>query len=118
MVRGFTGLAALCFTLAPAAMAQARDPVPNDGEYVLTGVAVRSGEATPRNLPLLSAGRQRVRVSTERSLAQDGNAMRRTGVISSLPLTGGAEIGVGLFSITGAERIDRAAAREMRRADP
>lgn len=117
MVRGCTGLAAMCLTLVAAHPAQARDPVPN-GEYLLTGVAVRDGEAAPRDLPLLSAGPQRVRVSAEKSLTRDGSALQRTGIIGSLPLTRGADVGIGLFSVSGAERIDRAAAREMRRADP
>ena len=120
MLRGCTGLSAVLACLAVASPADARARSGPDREHAPTAPAFSvalSGidrSVARRETNLLPRGDREIRPSGDPLLGLDGMPIPQRGMLGRLSLDEGVDLGLGLFSVNGANLKER----ELKRSDP
>ncbi|WP_146150926.1 hypothetical protein [Allosphingosinicella deserti] len=132
MTRGCTRLAALMMCLVATAPAEAGRRQERDGSEQKNPAARKGAEAdaarTPDTIVLSGIGREsrpsetarmlrrdkRVQMAGDPLLGLDGLPALRNGMVGRLPILDRVDVGLGLFTVTGATNRER----EIRKSDP
>jgi hypothetical protein len=115
VLRGCPGLAAIALCLLPAPPAAARESEDKRGEPQNPALSalVRADAAGARKL-LPDSGRRGLRYSANDIIRTDGSPGREARIVGSLPVGEAIDLGLGLYSVTGAEPKER----QLRRVEP
>ena len=118
MLKGCTGLSAILVCVVSASPADARSRSGPEGTPAgpAFSVALSGIDRSParRGSNLLPRGDREIRPSGDPLLGMDGMPVPQRGMLTRLPLDGGIDVGLGLFSVTGANMKER----ELKRTDP